>query len=101
MKSRLILVSVALALWSTGIVARLYQLQVVDHEIYRQRAVFGQHLEKHLCANERKFVAAISVDKFVVTVLRILSEDRIRIFFGACCLLDFCRGAFVRVENLL
>ena len=31
MKGRLILVSVVLALWSTGIVARLYQLQVVDH----------------------------------------------------------------------
>lgn len=42
MKGRLILVSVLLALWSTGIVARLYQLQVVDHEIYRKRAE-GQH----------------------------------------------------------
>ena len=42
MKSRLILVTVIMVLWSGGIVARLCQLQVVDYEIYRQRAE-GQH----------------------------------------------------------
>ena len=42
MKSRLILVAVGLALWAGGIAARLCQLQIVDHEIYRQRAA-GQH----------------------------------------------------------
>jgi len=41
-KSRLILVCLILALWSGGIVARLWQLQIVDYEIYRQRAE-GQH----------------------------------------------------------
>jgi len=42
MKSRLILFTLIMALWATGIVARLCQLQIVDHEIYRQRAE-GQH----------------------------------------------------------
>ncbi len=42
MKGRLILVSLVMALWAGGIVARLCQLQIVDHEIYRQRAE-GQH----------------------------------------------------------
>jgi cell division protein FtsI (penicillin-binding protein 3) len=41
-KVRLIVASVVLALWSTGIVARLYHLQVVDYELYSQRAE-GQH----------------------------------------------------------
>jgi len=41
-KARLILVVTVMALWSGGVIARLYQLQVVDHEIYRQRAA-GQH----------------------------------------------------------
>ena len=42
MKGRLVLVTLALVLWAGGVVARLCQLQIVDHEIYRQRAE-GQH----------------------------------------------------------
>ena len=42
MKGRLILVTLVLGLWAGGIVARLCQLQIVDYEIYRQRAE-GQH----------------------------------------------------------
>jgi len=41
-KGRLILITLVLALWAGGIVARLCQLQIVDYEIYRQRAE-GQH----------------------------------------------------------
>ena len=42
MKGRFVLVSLVMALWAGGIVARLCQLQIADHEIYRQRAE-GQH----------------------------------------------------------
>jgi len=42
MKGRLLLFALIMALWATGIVARLCQLQIVDHDIYRQRAE-GQH----------------------------------------------------------
>lgn len=42
MKSRLVVVVVVLSLWCGAVVARLYQLQIQDHEIYRRRAE-GQH----------------------------------------------------------
>lgn len=42
MRSRLLVVVVALSLWCGAVVARLYQLQIQDHEIYRRRAE-GQH----------------------------------------------------------
>lgn len=42
MKTRLVIVSVVLAVWGGAITARLFQLQVRDHEAYRERAE-GQH----------------------------------------------------------
>ena len=42
MKSRLILVVALMALWSAAVIARLCQLQIVEHEMYRDRAE-GQH----------------------------------------------------------
>ena len=42
MKSRLFVFALIMVLWASGIVARLYQLQVADHDVYRQRAE-GQH----------------------------------------------------------
>jgi len=41
-KSRLTVVVVVLALWGGAVVARLYQLQIEDHEVYSRRAE-GQH----------------------------------------------------------
>ncbi len=45
MKSRLLLSLVILALWTGGIVYRLTQLQIWDHEHYSLRAQ-GQHHRK-------------------------------------------------------
>jgi cell division protein FtsI (penicillin-binding protein 3) len=41
-KSRLTVVVILLALWGGAVVARLYQLQIEDHEVYSRRAE-GQH----------------------------------------------------------
>ncbi|MCP4202140.1 MAG: PASTA domain-containing protein [bacterium] len=44
MKGRLVVFLVVMALWAAGISARLYQLQVVEHESYARRA-FDQQLQ--------------------------------------------------------
>ena len=74
MKSRLVIFLAAMGLWAAAISARLYEVQVLDHEHYRERASRQQSSVVELApprgtifdAKGRKLAVSVVVDSAFV-----------------------------------
>ncbi len=85
MKSRLILVVVVLAAWAGLVTARLYQLQVVEHDRYSEIAEGQQQDELKLepprgtifDARGRELAVSVTVDSAYVDPTRVDQPDRL------------------------
>lgn len=84
MRSRLALFLVAMVLWAAAISARLVQLQVVDHEKYRQQAMRQQQQEVELApprgtifdARGHPLAVSMAVDSAYVLPKKIVDAAR-------------------------